>query len=366
MECENPLIDRNGEKGIDKGAVRATAYDASLECKAETTVNTSTTTIDSSTTETTILTTSMNSHPTTMNVSKFNKWKQYAITIAGGNGYGQKLNQLKYPEGILIDENKNIYIADRSNDRIVEWKWNTKTGQIVAGGNREGSRMNQLNSPTDMLVGPQNHSIIIADRGNSRVIQWLNQTQQILIDNIDCYSLAMDKNGYLYASDDTKNEVRRWKMGEYNNEGIVVAGGNEQGVQLNQLNNPTFIFVDEDQSVYVSDTNNHRVVKWRKDAKEGTIVAGGNGKGENLNQLSSPQGINVDDLGQIYVADSGNHRVMRWCEGDKEGDIVVGGNDYGNQSKQLNGPRGLTFDDEGNLYVADTGNFRIAKFQITS
>ncbi|CAF1230702.1 unnamed protein product [Adineta steineri] len=241
-----------------------------------------------------------------------------------------------------------------------------KKGQIVAGGNREGSRMNQLNSPTDMLVGPQNHSIIIADRGNRRVIRWFNQNQEILIQNIDCYGLAMNKNGYLYASDPEKNEVRRWKMGEYNNEGIVVAGGNGRGNQLSQLNSPSFIFVDDDQSVYVSDTNNHRVVKWRKDAKEGRIVGGGNGTGENLNQLSSPQGIIVDDLGQIYAADSGNHRVMRWCEGDKEGEIVVGGNVPGNQSNQLSGPRGLSFDDEGNLYVADTGNFRIAKFEITS
>ncbi|CAF4295072.1 unnamed protein product, partial [Adineta steineri] len=249
------------------------------------------------------------------------------------------------------------------NDRIVEWKWDAKKGQTVAGGNREGSRINQLNSPTDMLVSPQNHSIIIADRGNRRVIRWFNHSQQILIENIDCYGLAMDKKGFLYVSDHGKNDVRRWKMGEYN-EGDIVAGGNGNGNQLNQLNCPTFIFVDEDQSVYVSDYNNHRVMKWRKDAKEGTIVAGANGEGGNLNQLYHPQGIIVDDGGQIYVADSGNHRAMRWCEGKEEGETIVGGNGPGNQSNQLNGTNGLTFDDEGNLYIADSWNSRIAKFEI--
>ncbi|CAF4470343.1 unnamed protein product, partial [Adineta steineri] len=112
-------------------------------------------------------------------------------------------------------------------------------------------------------------------------------------------------------------------MGEYNNEGIVVAGGNEKGTQLNQLNYPGFVFVDEEQSVYVLDFHNNRVMKWRKDAKEGRIVAGGNGQGGNLNQLSYPTGVIVDDLGQIYVADWGNHRVIRWCEGKEEGEIVV-------------------------------------------
>ncbi|CAF1375162.1 unnamed protein product [Adineta steineri] len=51
----------------------------------------------------------------------FNKCKQNAITVAGGNGhgYGQELNQLNWPQGMFIDENKNIFIADPGNHRIV-------------------------------------------------------------------------------------------------------------------------------------------------------------------------------------------------------------------------------------------------------
>ncbi|CAF1421974.1 unnamed protein product, partial [Adineta steineri] len=240
---------------------------------------------------------------------------------------------------------------------------NAKEGQIIAGGNGNGSRMQQLNNATDVIVDQQNHLIIIADRGNRRVIQWLNQNQEILIENIGCYGLAMDKDGFLYVSDSGNNEVRRWTMGEYN-EGVIVAGGNGKGSQVNQLDYPSFIFVDDDQSVYVSDQNNHRVMKWRKDAKEGTSVAGGNGQGANLNQLSYPEGVIVDDLGQIYVADYENHRVMRWCEGKEEGEIVLSGNGDGNQPRQLYYPRDLSFDDEGNLYVVDRFNHRVAKFEI--
>ncbi|CAF1271714.1 unnamed protein product, partial [Adineta steineri] len=117
---------------------------------------------------------------------KFNNWNQNAITVAGGNGYGENLNQLNCPVGIFIDKNKNIFIADCSNHRIVEWKHNTTEVQIIAGGNGKGNRMNQLNYPTDVIVDRQNHSIIIADWQNRRVVQWVNQNQQILIDNIDC------------------------------------------------------------------------------------------------------------------------------------------------------------------------------------
>ncbi|CAF0862143.1 unnamed protein product [Adineta steineri] len=334
-------------------------------------------------------------------ISRFSKWKQNAVTVAGGNGQeqksneldypntilayqyrhlltsdywqdrtvewgrnakqGQELNQLNRPGGIFIDKNKNILIADSLNHRIVKWKYNAKKGQIIAGGNGQGNRIGQLNCPVDVIVNQQNQSIIIADGKNRRVIQWLNQKEQILIENIHCSGLAMDKSGFLYVSDSWNNEVRRWKIGEYNNEGIVVAGGYDQ---RNQLNYPTFMFVDEDQSVYVSDRNNHRVIKWRKDAKAGTIVAGGNGQGRNLNQLSCPQGIVIDHLGQIYVADSNNNRVMCWCEGKEEGKVIVGGNDGGSESNQLNSPMGLAFDDEENLYVVDSDNHRIQKFEI--
>ncbi|CAF1445094.1 unnamed protein product, partial [Adineta steineri] len=296
--------------------------------------------------------------------TKKNKYQQSAITVAGGNGYGQELNHLNHPFGIFVDNDKSVYIADFSNHRIVKWKLNSNTGQIILGENGKGNQNNQLNDPVDIIFDKENNSFIISDMGNKRVIQCFDQNQtnqQILISNIDCYGLTIDKNGFIYVSDYVNHEVRRWKQGDKNGE--LVAGGNGKGNHLNQLNYPTFMFIDENYSLYISDNNNHRVMKWKKDAKEGTIVAGGNGEGDSLNQLSYPLGVIVDHLGQIYVADGENHRIMRWCEGDEEGEIVVGGNGEGNQSNQLNYPSGLSFDNEENLYVADLNNHRIQKYE---
>ncbi|CAF4143920.1 unnamed protein product [Adineta steineri] len=294
------------------------------------------------------------------------KWKQSAITVAGGHGHGSELNQLSSPSGIFIDDENTIYIADAHNHRIVTWKPDSKNGQVIAGGNGMGNAHDQLYWPSDVVFDKQNNSLIICDRGNGRVVQWLYQDrikQQILISNIACEGVAIDKNEFLYVSDSWTNAVRRWKMGAYN-EGVVVAGGNEKGSELNQFAEPNFIFVDEDQSVYVSDQDNHRVMKWKKDAKEGIVIAGGNGPGANLNQLIAPQGVIVDHLGQVYVADIGNHRVMRWCEGDEKGEIVVGGNGIGVESNQLFGPASLSFDDKGNLYVVERSSGRVQKFLV--
>ncbi|CAF0877873.1 unnamed protein product [Adineta steineri] len=297
--------------------------------------------------------------------TKKDKFQQFGITVAGGNGYGQELNQLAYPHGIFIDNDNSIYIADSKNGRIVKWRLNSNTGQIIAGGNGRGNENNQFNFPKNIIFDKENSSFIVSDHFNSRVIRCFDQSQtnqQIIISNIDCVGLAIDKNGFIYVSDHKNHEVRRWKMGEYKKEGIIVAGGNGQGNHLNQLNQPTYIFIDKDYSLYISDEQNHRVMKWRKDAKEGIIVAGGNGQGNSLKQLNYPHGVIVDNLGQIYVVDYWNDRVMRWCEGNEEGEIVVGGNGQGNQSNQLHFPTGLSFDTEQNLYVVDRFNDRIQKY----
>ncbi|CAF1364131.1 unnamed protein product [Adineta steineri] len=293
-----------------------------------------------------------------------NQFQQFAITVAGGNRQGSELNHFNCPSGIFINNDKSIYIADSENHRIVEWKLNSNTGQIIVGESEQENENNQLNLPTDIIFDKRNNSFIISEWGNQRVIRYFaqNQTnQQIIISNIYCSGLTIDKNGFIYASDYANNEVRRWKLGD--ERGELVAGGNGKGNYLNQLNHPTNIFIDEDYSLYISDKENHRVMKWRHNAKEGIIVAGGNSKGNSLRQLYYPHGVVVDHLGQIYVADCWNHRVMRWCEGHDEGEIVVGGNGRGNQSNQLNRPTDLAFDNEENLYVADCSNHRIQKYE---
>ncbi|CAF0780849.1 unnamed protein product [Adineta steineri] len=296
--------------------------------------------------------------------SKCKQWKQNGITIVGGDKYENELDQLYEPQGILIDH-KAIIIVDHQNHRILEWKIGTQTGEIIAGGNGPGDKLNQLAQPVDVILDKQNDSLIICDRNNERVMRWFRQNQtnpQVFIPNIDCYGLAMDNNGSIYVTDWKKSTVTRWKEGEIN--GTVVAGGNGKGNELNQLNYPIYIFVDKDHSLYISELSNHRVVKWRNGAKEGIVVAGGNKQGNSLMQLSSPRGVFVDDLGCIYVVDHYNHRIMRWCEGDKQGSIVGGGNDQGQGSDQLWGPVDLSFDAEGNLYVSDSGNDRIQKFEL--
>ncbi|CAF3708283.1 unnamed protein product [Rotaria socialis] len=295
-------------------------------------------------------------------------WAQKGMTIAGGNGDGDATNQLTRPFGLFVDDDQTVVIADYRNHRITQWKnGNTTNGQVVAGGKGAGDGLHQLDRPTDVLIDKETDSLIICDYGNRRVVRWSRHsgtTQgEILIDNITCHAVALDDQRYLYVSDIGKHEVRRYQLGDKND--TLVAGGNGQGDGLNQLNRPTYLFVDRDHSVYISDNRNHRVMKWVEGAKEGIVVAGGQGKENALTQLSYPNGLFVDTLGTLYVADSYNDRVMRWTQGDKkQGTVIVGGNSEGEGANQFSGPVGLSFDRHGNLYVVDYNNHRVQRFSI--
>jgi sugar lactone lactonase YvrE len=299
-------------------------------------------------------------------ISLYARWAKDGITIAGGHGLGSELNQLYLPDGLIVDDDGTVLIADWWNNRIVAWQQNDKEGRVVAGGN--GNELEELFRPSDAVIDRDSNSFLICDNGKRRVIRLSRQNGttrgETILDNIVCWGITMDDEGSFYVTDIEKHEVRRYRRGEKMTTGTLVAGGHGQGKRDNQLNTPLYVFVDSEHAVYVSDHENHRVMKWVAGATEGIIVAGGHGSGEDLALLSCPSGIIVDKNGTIYVADSQNHRVMRWCKEAHKGEPIAGGYGHGERAYQFNEPKGLSFDKLGNLYVVDKNNHRVQRFSI--
>jgi len=48
----------------------------------------------------------------------------------------------------------------------VQWKSGTRSGVVVAGGNGKGNRTDQLNNPTDIIINRERNYLIICDQGN--------------------------------------------------------------------------------------------------------------------------------------------------------------------------------------------------------
>ncbi|CAF5138043.1 unnamed protein product, partial [Rotaria sp. Silwood1] len=112
----------------------------------------------------------------------------------------------------------------------------------------------------------------------------------------------------------------RWQQN-----GLTVAGGNRDDNVINQLSIPWGLYVDDDQTIYVADEWNHRIVEWKRDAMSGQVVAGGNGQGSGTHQLSYPFDVIVDkETDSLIICDYSNNRVVRWPRRNgRSGEIMI-------------------------------------------
>ncbi|CAF3317190.1 unnamed protein product [Rotaria socialis] len=280
-------------------------------------------------------------------------WSRMGITVAGGNGVGDGLNQLDQPFGIFVNENQTVYVADFANHRIVKWDRNASTGQLVAGGNGQGGHSNQLYYPSDVTV-EQDGTMYISDGYNFRVQKWARDAQsgETVIGKISVHDIAQDDQGTLYVSIPERGEISRWLPNAIVGEVMIL-----------NFSRPLDLVVDRNRLVYVADNANQRILKVNFEKREVSVVAGGS-HGNGTDQLSSPNGVAVDQLGTVYVADTDNRRVVRWPRGATSGSIIAGGRGPGSEPDQFDDPTDLSFDLEGNLYVVDPSNHRVQRFAI--
>lgn len=176
------------------------------------------------------------------------------------------------------------------------------------------------------------------------------------------YSVFIDANNNLYVTDTQNHRIQKWESGA--SEGTTIAGGNGPGANGNQLNTPTCVWVDENQDVYVMDAFNNRIQKWDFGAAQGVTVAGGNGEGSGLDQFFKPGGFYFRN-DAFYIVDAGNNRIIKWILGETSGTLIAGGTN-GNLADQLANPAvngSIYVDENENLYVTDYTNNRVQKFE---
>lgn len=141
----------------------------------------------------------------------------------------------------------------------------------------------------------------------------------------------------------------------------AVAAAGAQGPQAGMLNAPKGLAVDADGTIYVADSQNHRIQVF--DAG-GRFLREWGGQGVEAGRFSEPWGVAVSPDGEVAVADTWNHRIQVF---DAQGNWlrswgVFGEADARGGGTLLYGPRDVAYDAEGNLYVSDTGNKRIVKY----
>ena len=106
--------------------------------------------------------------------------------------------------------------------------------------------------------------------------------------------------------------------------GTTIAGrSGTAGSSISELYSPSAVYVDGNSNMYILDTTNYRVLRWRIGEPLGYVVAGGNSAGASLTQISTSYGMFVDSQLNIYVSDAGNDRVTKWLATNRTSGILV-------------------------------------------
>jgi sugar lactone lactonase YvrE len=180
------------------------------------------------------------------------------------------------------------------------------------------------------------------------------------------HGLALDSSGRtLYISDTNNHRIISYPFGAV--AGIVVAGGNGQGTLNNQLNEPTGLYFDvSSNSFYVANSDAHNIVRWVVNASTWTLIAGSdNGQiGATSTMLYYPTDVTFDYMGNMYVADNFNNRIQLFLSGQVNGTTIAGITGVSaSTTNTLDAPQSVTLDSNLNLYVVDTGNSRVQKVE---
>lgn len=136
------------------------------------------------------------------------------------------------------------------------------------------------------------------------------------------------------------------------------------GAERGQFQMPRALAAAPDGSVYVADTNNHRIQHLSAEGEVlhvwGSFADSAVGKAP-PGTFYEPWGIAVGPDGSVYVTDTWNHRVQKFTA---EGKYLTGWGYYGQAERgdAFWGPRDIIVNAEGRVFITDTGNKRVAVF----
>lgn len=317
-----------------------------------------------------------------------------------GDGLPAGVAQLNWPRDMAEGPGGSLYIADTDNDRIrkvgPDGRISTAAGTGVRGYEGDGgfAASARLNRPRNVEACADG-TLYIADTDNHclRRVDPDGWIRTVAGKGFSGYAgdgglaegallawpqdLAVGGDGSLYVADTGNHRIRKvspdGQIATLAGTGDCGYGGDGGTAGCAVLARPRGVFVAPDGSVYVGDTENHRVRRVEADGTITTVAGSGiqgyRGDGDLAVRaaLAWPRGVVVAAGGWIYVADCGNSVIRRvGPDGVVHTVAGTGREGYGGDGGPANeaalaDPHGLFLAADGSLYVGEPRNHRVRK-----
>lgn len=270
------------------------------------------------------------------------------VGVFGGVGLGD--GDFSYPRAIAAEPAGSVFVVDKSG-RIQrfnaegEFELSWRTPEIEHG------------KPVGLCVHPDGR-VFVADTHYHRVLIYSREGE--LLGSFGKLGMgdgefqlptdvAVDAAGFIYVSEYHENDrVTKWSPDLE----FVQAIGMES-VDGIRLRRPAAIDIDAEQTLWVADACNHRVVRF---SLNGEVLSWFGGFGSEPGQLRYPYDLCVTPDDNLLVCEYEGNR-LQWF--DKQGRVLRSWGSSGRKLGQLSAPWGATFGPSGRLYVLDSLNSRV-------
>lgn len=295
-------------------------------------------------------------------------------------------SQFNNPSDIAVNKDGDIFVVDSGNNRIRKISSTdgvtTFAGDGSTGDGDDIGTKAQFNTPNGIVIDPDGN-LFVADTFNHRIRKitpsgevstFAGSTEGFKNDNgtsaqfnqpID---ITIDKKRNLYVTDSNNYKIRKitpsGDVSTFTGSTVGFSDGNKSIAKFNRL---TGITIDSNGNLYVTDTENFAIRKIDINGKVSTIAGGSQGYKDGTiddAEFNSIGGISIDYFGNLYVSEFINNTIRKI---DTDGNVstfvggVLGKNDGFSTDAQFDGPGDMVFDSIGSLYIADYNNGRIRK-----
>ena len=211
-----------------------------------------------------------------------------------------------HPEALTFDKNGYLYLTGHDGQRVVRYSSDFTSYVTVAGVYGSSSTaLDRLDDPLGMDLD-NDLNLYIAERDNKRVVKWASNATVgtiVISSSTRFYGLLLSlfSTNQVYVSSEDSNAVYLWTF----NASAPSVTLTQVNANSSTLKKPRGIQYDKYGNLYVADQNNRRIVMYCVNSTIGRVVAADA-------SLDSPYDVAFDSNLNMYVLDSGGQKVIKY------------------------------------------------------
>lgn len=222
-----------------------------------------------------------------------------------------------------------------------------------------------FNEPLGIFYDKNFNSVLLADKGNSRVVildaesgrelvsftHWLQRNGEKIPG--EPRSIVTDKKGNIYLTDCLSTFIDVFNLRGDFLESIDLS---QKFGAKDEILNPGYLAIDEDENLYIALTKGEIMVLNAQGKLKKRFGKNGTGKGE-FNVIT---GLTVDKEKKIYVTHMQAELALQVF--NEQGDFIKGFGSHEVGWAGFSSPSGVVVTDDGSIWVADTIRQVVKKF----